>query len=325
MRSKSRGAQEWLDEGELPPRRKRKQPVAGRGRELRAEEGNGTVAEIFPNRSAVRLDGREGRTLCGYRMATLAFDAAERERSPVCVGDRVRVEAGVIVGRCERRNKLVRPAPNSRDPLLHAVVANIDILVVVAAAREPEFSAGIIDRLLVAASAQKIRTVLCVNKTDLIEPGMERPWSQYTAAGVTLVEASASSGKGTEELAELLRGRTAAFCGHSGVGKTSLLRRLLKDQRYGSVGPVNAASGKGRHTTTGAVLLSAADGSAWIDTPGIMNFALLNVSPSELLSHFPELFRAAVCGAGCGHDAEEGCALRFLPRHGSYRRLLRSL
>lgn len=308
-----------LDDRPARPARKK---IPRRAKILTPAEGNGTVAEIFPNQSSVQLDGMPQRTLCLYRMSTLAFGGAQRERSPVCVGDRVLVEAGVIVGRCERRNRLIRPAPNARDPLLHVLAANLDVLVIVAAAREPEFTPGIIDRFLVAASAQKIETVLCVNKTDLWGADQDKPWSHYPAAGVRVLEASAQAGDGTEELSALLRGKAAVFCGHSGVGKTTLLRRLLNDETYGRVGELSAASGKGRHTTTGAVLLNGPDGSSWIDTPGIMNFGLIDVKAEELLIHFPELYKAAEsCAEGCSHDAEPECALLKSPRHQSYRQI----
>lgn len=251
--------------------RPKKKPPEGQARVLRPEEGNGVVVEIFPNQAAVRLDGAADSKLCGYRMATLAFRGASRERSPVCVGERVRVENGVIIGRCERRNSLVRSAPNARNPMLHVVLANIDLLVVVAAARDPEFSPGIVDRFLAAATAQKIPGLLCVNKTDLVPPGAPRPWAAYPNAAV--LEISAAAGLGLDAVRAHVVGKTVGFCGHSGVGKTSLLRRLLGDDGYGRVGEVNAALGKGRHTTTGAILLQGPDGSSWIDTPGIMNFA----------------------------------------------------
>ncbi len=309
--------EDWLDDVAPAPRPKGgRKPLSGRAKVLKPEEGNGTVAEVFPNQSSVQLDGGGARVLCRYRMATLASRGAERERSPVCVGDRVRVEAGVIVGRCERRNRLIRPAPNARDPLLHVLAANLDLLVVVAAAREPDFSAGIVDRFLVAASAQKIASLLCVNKLDLLEPGAPRPWADRPS----VLEVCARTGAGVPALAERLRGKTAVFCGHSGVGKTSLLRRLLGDQAYGRVGEVSAASGKGRHTTTGAVLIP---GTRWIDTPGIMNFALLDVTRAGLLAHFPELAAAAKsCPEGCPHEA---CAVGALPRSESYRRIRDSL
>ena len=319
--------EEWVDGLKVPPRRKyAKRCLTGRAVELAAPEGNATVAEIFPNQAAVRRDGSSARGLCGYRMSALAFGGNSRERSPVCVGDRVRVAGDVIVGRCVRRNRLIRSAPNSRDPLLHVIAANLDCLVVMAAAREPDFMPGIVDRFLVAASSQGIKPVLCVNKTDLLEPGAQRPWSHYAAAGVTVVETSARSGDGADALAALLKGLVTAFCGHSGVGKTTLLRRLLGDELMGRVGELSGATGMGRHTTTGAVMLPAADGSFWIDTPGIMNFALVDVTREGLLQHFPELARAAAgCPANCLHDAEPGCALAGLPRLRSYRQILSSL
>ena len=297
----------------IKPRARRKyakRPMKGRARELSAEEGNATVAEIFPNQAAVRPDSGQARHLCGYRMSTLAFNGTSRERSPVCVGDRVRVEASVIVGRCARRNALVRSAPNARNPLLHAVAANLDALVVVAAACEPDFTPGIVDRFLVAASAQNI-------------PAIDKPWSRYAAAGVALVEASAMREDGAEALARLVRGKAVAFCGHSGVGKTSLLRRLLGDANLGRIGELSAATGMGKHTTTGAVMLPGPEGSFWIDTPGIMNFTLVGVDRAGLLQHFPELQEASArCAEGCRHDAEPDCALLGLPRHRSYREIL---
>ncbi len=266
---------DWLDdiEGQPRPKSSAKKPLEGRAKIIGQDEGNGTVVELFPNQSAVRLDGGPKALLCGYRMATLASRGAGRERSPVCVGDRVRVESGVIVSRCQRRNSLVRSAPNARNPLLHAIVANIDLLVIVAAAREPEFSAGIVERFAAAALAQNIPVVLCVNKTDLLASGAPRPWRDMASGSLAVLECSARTREGARALEALVRGKTAAFCGNSGVGKTSLLRVLLGDQTSGRVDSVSALSGKGRHTTTGAVLLPGPAGSTWIDTPGIMIFS----------------------------------------------------
>lgn len=327
MPQKFTGWEDWLDADEALPRPKAaKKPVQSRAKTLPPEEGNGTVTEIFPNQSAARLDGKARTSLCRYRMSTLAFGSAKRERSPVCVGDRVRIEAGVIVGRCERRNRIIRSAPNARDPLLHVLAANLDCLVIVASASQPEFSGGIVDRFLVAALAQKIQPILCVNKTDLIEPNEARSWRHYPAAGVTVVETSARGGDGIDRLSALLRGKVAAFCGHSGVGKTSLLRRLLADESHGKVGAVSETSGKGRHTTSGAVLLAGPYGSSFIDTPGVMNFGLIDVAPDDLLAYFPELRAAAAnCGGDCAHENEPACRLRALPRCASYRSIQSSL
>ncbi|MFA6317397.1 MAG: ribosome small subunit-dependent GTPase A [Elusimicrobiota bacterium] len=312
---------------EEPSRRKSaKKPIRKRAVILAPGEGNGTVTEIFPNQAAVRSDGCARPSLCGYRMSTLAFGAAVRERSPVCVGDRVRVEAGVVVGRCERRNSLVRPAPNARDPVFHVLAANMDCMVVVTSARQPGFSGGLVDRFLVAASSQGIEPVLCVNKIDLASPGGERPWELYREAGAAVLETSALEGLNTERLLDLVQGRTAVFCGQSGAGKTSLLRRLLGDPEYGRTGAVNEKSGRGRHTTSGAVLLPGPGGSSLIDTPGVMNFGLVGVPRTELLEHFPELHAAAAkCGPGCVHDGEPSCRLAGMPRYPSYRSIRSSL
>jgi ribosome biogenesis GTPase len=272
---------DWLDDAEHKPRPKAaKKPVLSRAEVLPPELGNAVVTAIFQNQSAARLDGQAESALCAYRMSTLAFGLSNRERSPVCVGDRVRVESGVIVGRCERRNRIARPAPNARDPLIHVLAANIDVLVVVASAREPEFSAGFIDRLVAAAALQKIPVILCINKTDLLDGGHARPWSHYKVDGIVVVELCAKNGRGTDALLALLVGKTAAFCGNSGVGKTSLLRRLLGDDSYGRTGAVNERSGKGRHTTSGAVMLAGPGGANFIDTPGVMNFGSLE-EPSK--------------------------------------------
>jgi ribosome biogenesis GTPase len=156
--------------------------------------------------------------------------------------------------------------------VLHVLASNLDCLVMVAAAREPDFSGDLIDRFLEAAASEDIEPILCVNQTDLIEEGTERPWSHYGAAGVQIVEVCAHSGAGVERLLELLAGKVSVFCGHSGVGKTSLLRRLLGDENYGRVEKISEGTGKGRHTTSGTLLTPGPRGSHLIDTPGIMNF-----------------------------------------------------
>ena len=161
---------------------------------------------------------------------------------------------------------------------------------------------------------------LCVNKADLMTPGAARPWSAQASAGVKVIEASAEGGAGMEELRALVTGKTAVFCGHSGVGKSSLLKRLLGVELR--TGEVSVFSDKGRHTTTGAVMLPGPEGSSWIDTPGIMNFGLLDVTKETLLDHFPELRRAAEdCAAGCAHGSEPSCRVKDLPRADSYRRI----
>ena len=142
----------------------------------------------------------------------------------------------------------------------------------VAAAREPDFAGDLIDRFLEACASERIEPILCITKLDLLEDGDERPWARYSDAGVRVVETCARSGSGVDGLVELLGGKVSIFCGHSGVGKTSLLRRLLNDETYGRVEAVSEGTGKGRHTTSGTLLRPGPKGSQLIDTPGVMNF-----------------------------------------------------
>ncbi|MBI5202870.1 MAG: ribosome small subunit-dependent GTPase A [Elusimicrobia bacterium] len=279
----TRRGDDWSDDVQHEPRptSSARKPHVVRARRLSPEECNGTVAEIFPNRSAVRLDSRPDVLLCNYRMATLAVRGGSRERSPTCVGDRVRVEGDVIVGACRRRTALARRSPNARNPLTHVMAANLNMLVIVASVREPEYTPGLVSRMLEAADSQDIAVVVCANKIDLLEEGAARPWREFAEARAAVVECSVKSGAGMAELEDLVRGRAAAFCGNSGVGKTSLLRRLLGDDSYGRVAEISAASGKGRHTTTGAVLLPGPANSTWIDTPGVMDFEAVDLKSAE--------------------------------------------
>src|SRR5207302_1748888 len=129
---------------------------------------------------------------------------------------------------------------------------------------------------------------------------------------------------GIHELRERLRDQAVVFCGHSGVGKTSLLRALLMTQ-VGRVGSVSQVTGKGKHTTTGSVMLEGPGDSRWIDTPGVREFGLAHLLPEALVRFFPELRNLRCAVEGCLHEGEEGCAAMQLPRYPSYRRILESL
>ncbi len=350
MAPKYRGkSEEWLNDEKTQKSRsarsaansKRKPDLGDKAAPLVPAEANATVSEVFPNLCKVRLDVNRAELLCSYRRATIfRYDEEVRERSPVAVGDRVKVHVGspqngVVEGLCERRNHLSRPAPgkergaDTAKRIQHVIAANIDLLVVVASAGEPLFSPGLVDRYLVAASAAGIEPILCLNKVDLAPAGVVRPSDLYRDLGYPVFEASAKKDQGIVDLKARLRGREVVFCGQSGVGKTSLLTALLGVDA-GRVGELSAATGKGRHTTTGAILLpSPADEegtpSRWIDTPGIREFGLSQVAPAQLAGHFPEM-RGLPCEVeSCLHLDEPGCAARGQVRYDSYRRILESL
>ncbi|NDD93228.1 ribosome small subunit-dependent GTPase A, partial [bacterium] len=308
---------------------------------LEQTEANSTVIEVFPQLCRVRLDQDSSERLCSYRRAQVYEHGlggeGTRERSPVAVGDRVKVsssnpQSGVVEGVARRENQLIRPAPgrerdeNSGIQPVHVVAANVQDLVIVASTRNPDFSPGLIDRFLVAAQLAGICPILCVSKIDLFEGG-QRPWEVYQSLGIPVYEISSKVADGIEALSSKLVGRKVVFCGHSGVGKTSLLR-VLTGREIGRVGEVNDSTGKGRHTTTSAVLLHAPGDSLWIDTPGMRAFGLIGVKPESLQQYFPELESADCADKPCSHGSKEespGCAARGFPRYDSFARIRQSL
>lgn len=292
-----------------------------------------TVIEVYPKLCRVILDQGSQELLCSYRRAGEGiFPKGEiRERAPVCVGDRVEVRVlgskdGVVESRAPRRNQLARPAPG-RDGqvVVHVVASNIDRLVIVASTVEPAFSPGLVDRFLVAAERAGIPTTLCLTKVDLLhERTPEQLAEVYAHLGVPVYGVCSKTGLGLEKLLQHLQGQMCVFAGHSGVGKTTLLRALL-DREVGKVGEVSAITGKGKHTTSSAYLFLGPSGSRWVDTPGVREFGLVACSPEELADSFPE-FKASACTAqGCAHYHEKICTARDLPRYQSYLRILESL
>jgi ribosome biogenesis GTPase len=255
----------------------------------------GVVGEVFPKMANVILDEDETRRLlCTYRRGQIVDrDAEWRERSPVAPGDRVQIHAygtkdGVIEEVFPRVNSIARRSPGREGKLLHTIAANIDFVVVTASLHDPDFSPGLIDRFLIATTTAQIVPIIVINKMDLVV-GDERPWKLYEDLGYRCHPVSTVNHTGIEELRAELKGKTSVFCGHSGVGKTSLLAELFGED-VGRVGTISKSSGKGKHTTTVSKLILVGDGTRFIDTPGIKEFGLLNVDPQNLIEHFPELW-----------------------------------
>ncbi|MBY0471207.1 ribosome small subunit-dependent GTPase A [bacterium] len=292
------------------------------------EKANAIVTEVFPNQCRARMLVTGEEMLCKYRRAQVFGD--KKERSPVAVGDRALVERvgtndGVISARAERRNSLARPAPD-RDEEAHVIAANLDCLAIVCSVVHPDFSPGLVDRFLVAAHANQIQPIIVVNKIDQLRPAQ---WKGYLDVGYHLYEVSAKDGLGLSQFLKEIEGKTVAFCGHSGVGKTSLLNAMLTSSER-KVGSVSGVTGKGRHTTTSAILLQGPNGSSWIDTPGVREFGLFGIGTADLCNYFPE-FKVAGCDHdNCRHWDEEGCEVKKGAdseywRYPSYRRIYQSL
>jgi len=244
-----------------------------------------------------------------------AVKARPLGRKGVVVGDRVRVVGDTSgaegslarIVEVQPRATVLRRTADDDDPVERVIVANADQLVVVTALADPEPRHGLIDRALVAAYDARMAPLLCLTKADLADP--ETLLSTYRALGVPWVVTQ--RGGDLTELRERLAGRTSVLLGHSGVGKSTLVNALVPDAGR-EVGHVNAVTGRGRHTSTSALMLALpvapeAGAAGWIvDTPGIRSFGLAHVEPEHLIEAFPDLDEMTEdCPRGCTHGSDE--------------------
>jgi ribosome biogenesis GTPase len=284
-----------------------------------------------------------GRYLCDVDgHPVIAMRARELGRRGVVVGDRVAMVGDLsgapgslarIVRIEERTSVLLRTADDDENSVEgrqeRVVVANAEQLVIVSALADPPPRTGFIDRCLVAAYDAEIDPLLCLTKADLAGP--EKILDYY--AVLDLPHVLCRPDGDLEPLMSWLSGRLSVLVGHSGVGKSTLVNRLVPDadRRVGVV----SAIGKGRHTSTSVVALPLPADQGWIiDTPGIRSFGLAHVSADSLLHGFPDLVEASVnCPPGCDHTGSApDCGLDALVAAGgadprrlaSFRRLLAS-
>ncbi|WP_017935427.1 ribosome small subunit-dependent GTPase A [Nocardioides sp. Iso805N] len=270
-----------------------------------------------------------------------AVKARPLGRKGVVVGDRVRVVGDVSgvdgalarIVAVEPRATILRRTADDDDPIERVIVANATQLVVVTALADPEPRHGLIDRALVAAYDAGLSPLLCLTKADLADP--ETLLSTYRALGVPWVVTQ--RGGDLSALRERLTGHASVLLGHSGVGKSTLVNALVPDA-HRETGVVNAVTGRGRHTSTSALMLALPDPgpdgeTSWIiDTPGIRSFGLAHVEPEHLIEAFPDLDEMTEeCPRGCTHAADEPeCGLDEAVERGdadpervaSFRRLL---
>lgn len=259
--------------------------------------------------------------------------------SPMVAGDWVEIQplgpgAGVVEQLHPRHSKISRLASGSR-PVEQVLVANLDQLIVAVAARHPAPRAGFIDRIIATALRGGIQPVLCINKIDLEVGGHSLELAQtYTALGYAVCRTSALTGEGMPQLLALLRGRTSALVGQSGVGKSSLLNWLAPGLAI-QTRELMKRHDRGRHTTAAARLYRLPQGGYLADTPGIKELQLWGVPAAELAGYFVEM--APLVGQcrfrDCLHLHEPGCAIRQAAEQGKiaasryqgYRRIAESL
>jgi ribosome biogenesis GTPase len=287
----------------------------------------------------VTVDRGRYTTLVGDRTVT-AMKSRPLGRKGVVVGDAVRVVGDVTgdegslarIVEVEERRTVLRRTADDDDPVERVIVANADQLVVVAALADPEPRPRLIDRALVAAYDAGLEPLLCMTKADLADP--ETLLSIYRPLGVPHVVTR--RGDDLEEVRARLAGKVSVLIGHSGVGKSTLVNALVPGS-HRAIGHVNAVTGRGRHTSTSALMLPlppVPDGGWIVDTPGIRSFGLAHVQPGQLIGAFPDLEELTdSCPRGCTHGGSEPeCGLDEAVADGrteaervdSFRRLLAS-
>ena len=260
--------------------------------------------------------------------AVLPADLTRRQQSGLAVGDEVLLEpfgeSHRVTAVLPRRSLLTRADPHDARRS-RAIAANVDIVVVVVAAKAPPLHPRLVDRYLVAVERSGARAALVVNKVDLLEDDELRDvlalLQPYRGLGLPVLLCSVTDGDGIEELRGALSGATCVFVGQSGVGKSSLLNALHATAEA-KTGAVRAGDGRGRHTTSASSLYELPGGVRVIDTPGIRRFSVDDADAVTLADGFAEFapYAARCRYRDCAHTHEPGCAVKAAVDDGAIAR-----
>lgn len=288
----------------------------------------GMVVSKDRGRWGVVLDGRTDPVVC--------MRAKDLGRTNIVVGDRVGVVGDTSgrpgslarIVRLEDRTSVLRRTADDTDPYERIVVGNADQLLIVSAVADPPPRAGFVERALVAAFVGNLTPVLCLTKSDLADPSAFA--AEFADLDVPVVISGVQDD--LKAVQDVVSGHVTALIGHSGVGKSTLVNRLVPDADR-ATGAVSGV-GKGRHTSTQSVALRLPEGGWIIDTPGIRSFGLAHVDAETVIGVFDDLKQATEqCPRGCTHmgpPADPECALDALEgtsqrRAQAVRKLLEAL
>ena len=296
--------------GDLTRRRTVSESEGNQTSETSSDLITGRVTCVYGLNSIVLTD--DGVTLeCTVRQVLKSLSI--EQRSVVVAGDRVRVRqetetTGMIEHVEERRGVISRTSRGQQ----HIIVSNVDFLLIVASAGEPDFKPGLVDRYLLAAYQHELQPIVVINKIDLIDPtDLQQIVGVYASMGIRVLMTSADRGINIEYLRALLRGKQTVLSGQSGVGKSSLLNAVQPGLGL-AVSEVSQDNQKGRHTTTASRLLPTEGGGAVFDTPGIRQFQLWDITAEEVAGLMPDL-RPYVSNCrypNCLHLNENDCAVK---------------
>lgn len=271
---------------------------------------SGLVLRVHGRESIVRVDdGRIFRCAVRRVLKNLATD----QRHVLVAGDVVRLlpegdEQAWVVRIEPRRSTLSRTSKQRR----HVIVANVDQLLIVTSAAQPSIKPNLIDRVLATAEQNQLDACVCVNKCDLIDTSiLQALIGTYAQMGYRVLMMSAALGWGMERLRLMTRNRNSVVVGQSGVGKSSILNAIDSGLRQ-RVQAVSAENQKGKHTTTTAEVFPLSYGGSIIDTPGVRQFQLWDISPSEMAGLFRDIrpFASNCRYPNCTHIHENDCSVK---------------
>ena len=241
--------------------------------------------------------------------------------NPIAVGDLVEMElenelesTATIIEIYPRRNYITRQSPAHKKQH-HIVASNIDQSLLFATLKDPKTSQGFIDRFLITSEAYHVPAIIVFNKMDLYRKKELEQYELlneiYTEIGYRIVPMSVATGEGIQDVKDLLRDRTTLMSGHSGVGKSSFINAILPTLEL-KTQDVSGWSGKGLHTTTFAEMFDLPFGGRLIDTPGLREFGIVDISKQEISHYYPEM-KALINDCqfnNCLHTYEPGCAIK---------------
>lgn len=243
-----------------------------------------------------------------------------RATNPVAVGDRVILTlnddgTGSITSIEDRTNYIIRKSVNLSKEV-HVIAANLDQAIILVTVAQPRTSFGFIDRFLCVAEAYDIPAQIVLNKSDLNQTSQLQDLTSsfeevYKNIGYPIHCVSAKTGSGIEELKTIFSNKKTLIFGHSGVGKSTLLNSIHPGLNL-KTGEISEVHSKGKHTTTFAEMFELSEGSFVIDTPGVKEFGMVNMTKEELSHYFPEIFNQSQhCKfANCMHINEPKCAVK---------------
>lgn len=242
-----------------------------------------------------------------------------RTTNPIAVGDNVTIlpnsdGTAFITSITERKNYIIRRSSNLSKEA-HIIAANVDQALLIVTLAHPITSTTFVDRFLATAEAYRIPAVIIVNKIDLLENDEDKEYLDawcylYRSIGYKVIEISAETGIGFADLEELLHNKTTLLSGNSGVGKSTIINKILPNLNLRTA-EISTTHDTGMHTTTFSEMFPLPHGGYLIDTPGVKGFGTIDFERNEVAHFFPEIFEISQdCRFGnCTHTHEPGCAV----------------